>query len=118
MMFDIVKAIFSFIVVLLLLIITLKYGGNKLEDMQRHKYIKILDKASLSKENSLALVKIGDEAYVMSSSAKGIEILQEVSKEDIKALDEKRKVEQFSSMKEYLAKLNLKGRINNEKEKK
>lgn len=38
----------------------MKYGGNKLQDIQKGKYIKIVE-TTISKENSLLVVKIGQK---------------------------------------------------------
>ena len=83
----IIKTIFSLIFILGLIILTLKYGGGKLQLLSNKKYLKILERISLSKENSILVVKMGTKCFVVSSSHSNIEILREVSEEDIIELE-------------------------------
>lgn len=83
----VIKIIFSLIFILGLIILTFKYGGGKLQSLQNKKYLKILERISLSKENSILVVKMGTKAFVVSSSHSNIEILREVSDEDLITLE-------------------------------
>ena len=90
--------------VLFLLYFSLKYGGNKLQKLQNGKYMKILDRISLSKENSIIVVKIGEKAYAISSSAKEIAILFELPKEEIINVENNKDIPQYEDMKELFKK--------------
>jgi len=83
----IIKLIFSLIFILGLIILTFKYGGGKLQLLSNKKYLKILERISLSKENSILVVKMGTKAFVISSSNSNIKILNEVSEEDLLSLE-------------------------------
>lgn len=89
---------------LLLLYISLKYGGNKLQKLQNGRYMKVLDRVALSKENSIIVVKIGEKAYAVSSSLKGINILFELPKEEISSIESIKEIPQYEDMKELFKK--------------
>ncbi|MPN54572.1 hypothetical protein SDC9_202243 [bioreactor metagenome] len=50
--------------------------------------MKILERLPLSKDNSLLIVKIGDKAYLMSSSSGKTEILRELEISEIEKVSE------------------------------
>lgn len=91
-----------------------KYGGSKLQEIQKGKYMKILDRMALSNDNSILIVKIGEKGYVISSSQGKVEIMMELSQIELMKLEESNKIEQFGSFKEATSKLMLKRKIKDE----
>lgn len=94
--------------ILMLIYITMKYGGNKLQDIQNGKFIKVLERTAISKENNLLVVKIGQNGYVMSSTNGKIEILLELSQAEIAAAEESRTIPQYRDLKDFYEKVGLK----------
>lgn len=94
--------------ILLLIYISIKYGGNKLQDMQNGKYIKVLERAAISKENSLLVVKIGEKGYIMSSTSGKIEVVSELDEEEILNIEASRVVPQYDSLKDFYEKSGFK----------
>ena len=94
--------------VLMLIYISIKYGGGKLQDLQKGKYMKVLDRLPLSKENSILVVKIGEKAYVISSAQGKIEIIFEIPKEDIIKIESSREIPEYHSIKDLINKLKSK----------
>lgn len=90
--------------VLLILYLSLKYGGNKLQKLQDGKYMKILDRVALSKENSIVVVKIGEKAYALSSSSKEISILFELPQSEIAVIENSKELPQYEDIKELFKK--------------
>jgi flagellar protein FliO/FliZ len=103
--------------ILLLLYLSLKYGGNKLQKLQNGKYMKILDRIALSKDNSIVVVKIGEKAYAISSSSKKIEILFELPKEEIIIIENSKEIPEYEDMKELFKKHIMKKEVKDEKKK-
>jgi flagellar protein FliO/FliZ len=103
--------------ILLILYLSLKYGGNKLQKLQDGRYMKILDRVSLSKDNSIIVVKIGEKAYAISSSSKEIRILFEVPQEEITSIQNNRDIPQYEDMKELFKKHIMKKEVKDEKKK-
>lgn len=91
--------------IILLIYISIKYGGGKLQDIQKGKYMKIMDRLPLSKENSLLVVKIGDKAYVISSTHGNVQIMLELTSEDIIKIESSKEIPQYHSLKELYEKL-------------
>lgn len=100
--------------VLLILYLSLRYGGNKLQKLQNGRYMKILDRVALSKENSILVVKIGEKAYAMSSSSKEISVLFEVPKEEIVSIESIKELPQYEDVKELFKKHILKKKTKEE----
>jgi len=90
--------------ILFLLYLSLKYGGNKLQKLQDGRYMKVLDRIALSKENSIIVVKIGEKAYAISSSSKEVNILFELPKEEISSIENIKEIPQYEDMKELFKK--------------
>lgn len=94
--------------ILLLIYASMKFGGNKLQDIQNGRYIKILERAAISKENSLVVVKIGDKGYVMASTNGKLEIISELDREEIVKIEALRTIPQYNSLKDFYEKSGLK----------
>lgn len=107
-LFSIGKIILFIPFIVLLIYLSLKYGGVKFQSMQSGRYIKICERVTLSKENSLIVIKIGDKGYILASSQGKIEILNEVSEEDLTKIQTSQKIPEFSSLKELYKKMKTK----------
>ncbi|WP_259472636.1 flagellar biosynthetic protein FliO [Clostridium estertheticum] len=103
-----VKIIIFLPFILFMLYLSLKYGGTKLRKLQDGRYMRILDRISLSKENSIAVVKIGDKAYAVSSSLNDIKILFELPSEEIIKIENIKELPQYEDMKDLFKKHILK----------
>ena len=104
---EILRTIIALIFVLLLIYVSMKYSGSKLQDIQKGKYIKILERASISKENSLLVVKIGQKGYVIASSSGKIEIISELSKEELIEVEASKALPQYKDLKDFYKKTGL-----------
>ncbi|WP_027633934.1 flagellar biosynthetic protein FliO [Clostridium hydrogeniformans] len=118
--FEILKVLLSLSFIILLLFLTLRLGEGKFKSLQNNKFLKVLDKTSLSKEASLSVVKIGDEAYVLSVTQREVKIIKELSKEELKSLEESKEKNLENLKNTHLAKLieeklKIKGRTRNDK---
>ncbi|MFD3157472.1 flagellar biosynthetic protein FliO [Haloimpatiens sp. FM7330] len=96
---------------LLTIYLVLKFGGNKLQDLQNGKYVKIFERVQLSKENSILVVKIGEKGYVISNTAQKVEILLEISDEELAKIELTKKIPQYNNFRELFQKLKQKGRV-------
>lgn len=85
-----------------------KYGGAKLQEIQNGRYMKILDRMPLSKDNSLIVVKIGEKGYVISSAQGKIDILLELDEEEIKKVQITTKIKEYENIKDVMKKLKFK----------
>lgn len=103
--FMILKLAIFLPLVLFLIIVSFKYGGNKLQNVQNGKFISILEKVALSKENSLLVVKIGKKAYVISSASNNVEILMELSEEEIMQLKKNKTADLNKDFNQMLSKI-------------
>lgn len=101
---EVIKVILSLSFVIFLLILVLRLGEGKLKTIQNKKYVKILDKTSLSKESSIVVAKMGENAYVLSVTRNNISILKELSNEELLNM-ENLKVEKENSNRENYDKL-------------
>lgn len=87
--------------VILLIYLSLKFGGSKLQQIQNGRYIRVLERVPLSKDSNLAVVKIGDSGYVISATVNKVEILKTISQEDLDKLEQTNSIPEFSSFKEF-----------------
>ncbi len=110
------KIIIFLPLIIMLIYISIKYGGTKFQSAQNGKYLKIVERIQISKENSILLVKIGNKAYVMSSSASNVQVIYELTEEELKELDENKlnKPSEYEFLKKISDKLKVKGRFKDE----
>lgn len=102
-----------------LLMIILKYGGSRVKQYQSNKYIRVIDRTPLNKDASLEVVKIGEEAFVISVTKDRVEILKEVKNEELQKIEKIQKIQKpinynNKDIKALINKLMVKGRIKNE----
>lgn len=110
-----IKTILFLPFILILIYLSLKYGGTKLQNLQNGRYIKVLERVSLSKENSLIIVKIGEKGYVITSSQGKIEILMEIPKNELESIQASNKLPEYKNFKDFYNKLMIKKEEKNEK---
>ena len=94
--------------IIFILYLSLRYGGNKLQKLQNGKYMKVIDRVALTKENSIIVVKIGEKAYAVSSSSKEINILFELPESEISRIENIKELPQYDDMKDLFKKHVLK----------
>ena len=94
--------------IIFLIYILIKYGGSKLQNLQNGRYMKILDRMPLSKDNSLFIAKIGEKGYLISSTQSRVEILKQLEEEELRTLEESKEIYTNINLKEVITKLNFK----------
>lgn len=94
--------------VLILIYISVKFGGNKLQNIQNGKYVKVLERTPISKENSLLVVKIGEKGYVLSSTVGKINIISELSEDEISNIEASKTIAQYADFRDFYSKLKFK----------
>jgi len=86
-----VKLILALGVTLGLMFLSFKLMGTKLSAINNNKYVKVIDRVQVAKENFILIVKIGKKGYVMTSTAGHMEKLSELSEEEINIIEEDKK---------------------------
>lgn len=74
-----------------LMFLTFKLMGSKLNSINNSKYIKVIERVQVSKENTILVVKIGKKGYVMTSTTGHMGKLSELSEEEINLIEEEKK---------------------------
>ena len=92
MFFMSIKVVGVLIFVIILMLLTLRLSENKLNNK---KNIKVLDKAQLSKDNSIYILKILNKGYVVSVSSSKTDILSELSEDEIEEILQEKEKMQF-----------------------
>lgn len=70
-------------VIIVLIYLTLKFGGKYMGNMSTGRIIRVLERVQLSQNSFLAVVLIDEKPYVISSGDKGINILRELDETTI-----------------------------------
>jgi flagellar protein FliO/FliZ len=91
--------------ILVLFYLSVKYGSSKLQGIQNGKFIKVLERVPLSKENSLLVVKIGDKGYVLTSAAGKVDTLLEISEDELQNLEAAKVIPEYASLKDFYQKV-------------
>lgn len=70
-------------ITIILIVASIKLSKLNSDNINKHKYVKILERTNLSKDTSIFVLEMGDEGCVVASSPSKIEKLKELNKEDI-----------------------------------
>lgn len=97
----IVKLIAVLLIILPLIYVSIKFGGERFQGIQSGNYMKILEKLQTSKENSLLVVKIGEKGYIISSTVNKIEIIKELTESEISKIENSKKIKQYKDLNEF-----------------
>lgn len=102
-------------VVIILIYITLKFGGKYSNGFSRGKIIKVLERVQLSQNTFIAVVLINNKPYVVSNGEKGVTVLFELEKDTIDNYYNKGSV--YKSILDMDNSLlnKIRGKVNNEK---
>ena len=96
------KIVLSLIFIVFVIHLSFRLGGSKLQDMQNGKYMKIIERVAVSKDNSLLVVKFGEKAFVVASAQGKVDILKELETEEIKKLEETHKLPQYKNLSDII----------------
>lgn len=105
-LFYILRSIAALIAVIWLVNVVLKYL-NKFSNKKTNS-IQIIERITVSKTSSLAIVRIIDEFYLMSISETSSEILQKLDAEETEVIKHNQITQEESIPNEYLKKIDLK----------
>ena len=86
-----IQLILALGVTLGLIFLTFKLMGTKVNSINNSKYIKVIERVQVSKENTVLVVKIGKKGYVMTSTTGHMGKLSELSEEEISLIEEEKK---------------------------
>ncbi len=65
--------------------------GTKVDRINDNKYIKVIERTQITKDNAILVVRVGKKGYVMMTSGNSVEKLSELSEEEISEIEEKKK---------------------------
>lgn len=71
--------------------LTFKLMGTKVNSINNNKYVKVVERVQVSKENTILVVKIGKKGYVMTSTTGHMGKLSELSEDEINLIEEEKK---------------------------
>lgn len=74
-----------------LMFLTFKVMGKKVNSINNSKYVRVIERVQVSKENTILVVKIGKKGYVMTSTTGHMRKLSELSEEEINLIEEEKK---------------------------
>jgi len=106
-----VQLILALGVTLGIMFLSFKLMGTKLNAINNNKYVKVIDRVQVTKENAILIVKIGKKGCVMTSTTGHMEKLSELSEEEINIIEEDKK-KAAQEITDSYNKLILKSKIN------
>jgi flagellar protein FliO/FliZ len=103
-------------IVIVLIYVTLKFGGKYMNSMSNSKLIKVVERVQLSQNSFLAVVIIDNKPYVVSSGDKGINILKELDESTLENMKNKNTFDMKAiPLLDKLLSNKFRGNVNNEK---
>ena len=83
MLHYIINLIIFIPITIILIIASIKLTKFNSDNINKHKYVKVLERTNLNKDTSIFVLEMGDEGCVVVSSPSKIEKLKELNVEDI-----------------------------------
>lgn len=94
--------------IIFLIYLSMKFGGNKLQSLQKGKFIKVFERTAISKDNSLIVVQMGRKGYVVASTNGKLEVLKELEDAELAEITAVKPIPQFANLGELYKKIGLK----------
>ena len=94
-----------------LMFLSIRVMGSKVNAINNNKYIKVIERVQVTKENAILIVKIGKKGYIMTSTNGQLDKLSELSEEEINNIEEDKKMA-AQEMTKYYGDLSLKFKKN------
>lgn len=69
-----------------------KVFGTRVNGINRNKYVQVLERTQITKENSILVVKVGEKGYVITSTPERVDKLSELSEEEISEIEENKRL--------------------------
>lgn len=88
MILYLLKILISIPIILILIVLSLKLSQGTLFNKYNNKYIKILDVVSVTKNNSMIILKIGNEGCIIASSSASMTKIKDLTKEEISKIED------------------------------
>ena len=96
MLHYIINLIIFIPITIILIIASLKLSKLNSDNINKHKYVKVLERTNLNKDTSIFVLEIGDEGCVLASSPSKIEKLKELNEEEISEIYEMKQIQGIS----------------------
>ena len=74
-----------------IMFLSYKILGTKVESINNNKYVKVIERTQVSKDNAILIIKVGKKGYVMSCSTNNIQKIEDLSEDEINEIEEKKK---------------------------
>lgn len=85
------KLIIALGITLGIMFLSYKVLGTKVESINNNKYIKVIERTQISKDNAILVVKAGRKGYILMSSGNNVEKLSDLSEEEIDEIEENKR---------------------------
>ena len=74
-----------------IMFLSYKVLGTKVYSINNNKYVKVIERTQITKDNAILIVKVGKKGYVITVNGNSMEKLVELSEEEINDIEEKKK---------------------------
>lgn len=100
----ILNLIMSLAIVFGLIFLVFKVLGSKVKSVNDSKYVKVVDRTQITKENSIIVVRVGKKGYLLTSTQTGMEKLEELSEKEIDKIEKDKKDNMYYINESYIKK--------------
>lgn len=95
MILYLLKILICIPIILILIVLSLKISQGSLLKKYNDKYVKILDIVNINKNNSIIILKIGEEGCIVASSSSSMDKIKDLTKEEISKIEDDIKERNF-----------------------
>ena len=88
----IMQLMIALVITLGIMFLCYRVLGTKVNNINKNKYIQVLERTQITKENSILVVKIGKKGYVIANTAHHVDKLSELSEDEIKEIEDNKRL--------------------------
>ncbi|MBE6062732.1 MAG: flagellar formation protein [Clostridium butyricum] len=88
----IMQLLIALAITLGLMFLCYKVLGTKVNSINRNKYVQVLERTQITKDNTLLVIKLGKKGYVITSTAERVDKLLELSEEEIQEIEKNKRL--------------------------
>lgn len=99
---ELIKLFIALGVTLGLIFLSYRIAGKKVNEINNNRYVKVIERVQLTKDNSILIVKVGKKGYVITCTNNNMNKLEELSEEEIADIENRKE----NSQKELLENCN------------
>ena len=98
---ELIRLLIALGVTLSLIFLSYRLAGKKVNEINNNRYVKVVERVQLTKDNYILIVRIGKKGYVITCTNNNMNKLEELSEEEINNIERRKENSQKAVIESY-----------------